>query len=181
MNLDSNFRFKPGDNILMSDKGQRLNLIMKLKRWLLGNKWDHIAIFFTYTKRGLPLKIESDGKESVIIRSLFVDKGRWIRILRFKNKAEAEATVKRAENLADNPASWYDFWDIARFVIPRLICYKLFGRRFSFGYKHNSSFICSEFVNEADGMIISEEQGPPLPDDFNYISELVMVAEGFLK
>ena len=149
-----NFKFEPGDNILMSDKGQRFGLYMRLKRWLLGSGWDHIALFFAYTKRGLPLKIESDGTESVVIHSLLLDEGRWVRVLRFKDRAKAEATAKRAERLADNPATWYDFLDIARFVLPRLIFYKMFGCRFSFGYKHNPSFICSELADEADGRII---------------------------
>lgn len=179
--IDSSFRFEPGDHILMSDKGQRFGLYMRLKRWLLGSRWDHIAIFFAYTKRGLPLKVESDGKESVVIRSLLVDEGRWVRILRFKDKLKARVTAEKAEKLADNPTCWYDFLDIARFVLPRLIWYKIFGCRFSFGYKHNPSFICSEFANEADGRIIPEDREPPLPDDFNYLKEFFIRGEGYLK
>ena len=170
--------FKPGDVILM--RSEETGLYRKLKDWLLGSPWGHVAIFFDYTKRNLPLVVESIGR-GVVIRSLLASEGRYVLVLRHADPELARAAAKKAEHLADNPSSWYDFWAIPRYVLPRLTWYKITGRRRGFGYYHNPHFICSELVDEAYGRIIPEDLQPPLPGDFLRVKELRHYWEGNLK
>ena len=167
--------FHPGDVILM--RSEETGWYRRLKDWLLGSQWGHVAIFYDYTKRGLPLVAESIGR-GVMIRSLLASEGRYILVLRHKDTFVALAAAKKAEHLADNPGSWYDYWAIPRYVLPRLIFYKIFGRRHSFGYRRNPFFICSELIDEAYGCIVPENRLPPLPQDFLAIPELLRIWEG---
>ena len=166
---------QPGDVILM--RSEEIGILRVLKDWLLDSPWGHVAIFFDHTKRGLPLVVESIGR-GVMIRSLLASEGRYILVLRHKIQQVALKAAKVAERLADNPESWYGYLDIPRYVIPRLIWYKFTGRRFSFGYKHNPHFICSELVDEAFDHIIPEELQPPLPHDFLAVPALERIWEG---
>ncbi|MBA7661333.1 hypothetical protein ES703_69348 [subsurface metagenome] len=168
---------KPGDVILM--RSEETGFYRRLKDWLLGSQWGHVAIFYDYTKRGLPLVVESIGR-GVMIRSLLASDGRYSLVLRHKNPDIALAAAKRAERLADNPGSWYDYWAIPRFVLPRLVWLKLTGRRCGFGYRHNPHFICSELVNEAFDRIIPGELVPPLPHDFLAVKDFQPAEEGQL-
>jgi len=172
---NSYYEPKPGDPILV--ESQETGLYRKLKDWLLGSKWGHVMIFYDYTKRGLPLIIESIGR-GVLIRSLLAYEGQYILVLRHENEQEALAAAKQAERLADNPESWYDYLVIPRNVIPRLIWYKLTGRRSGFGYDRNPHFICSELIDSAYNNIIPPELQPPLPHDFLAVKELKQVWEG---
>ena len=174
----NNFKPEPGDVILM--RSEETGLYRKLKDWLLGSPWGHVAIFFDTTKRGLPLVIESIGR-GVMIRALNASEGRYILVLRHEDEQEALDAAKEAEHLADNPRSWYDYWAIPRYVLPRLIWQRIAGRRHAFGYYHNPHFICSELVDEAYGGIIPEELMPPLPGDFLRVKELHHYWEGNLK
>lgn len=171
------FDFLPGDVILMRSEGT--GWYRCLKDWLLGSHWRHVAIFYDYTKRGLPLVIESIGR-GVMIRSLLASEGRYVLVLRYVYPKRAFAAAKRAERLADNPGSWYDYWAIPRYVLPRLIWYKLTGRRSGFGYRHNPHFICSELVDEAYWRIVPPELEPPLPHDFLAVKEFRPAGEGKL-
>jgi len=166
---------KAGDVILMSTQGA--GLFKKLKDWLLGSQWSHVAIFFDHTKHGLPLVIESIGR-GVLIRSLLASKERKLLVLRHVEPQRAVEAAKRAERLADNPTSWYDYFAIPRYVIPRLVWYKLTGRRYGFGYRQNPYFICSELVDTAYNRIIPRELEPPLPHDFLSVKELRKTWEG---
>lgn len=168
---------EPGDVILM--RSEETGLYRRLKDWLLGSEWGHVAIFYDYTKRGLPLVIESIGR-GVMIRSLLASEGRYVQILRHLTPGRARAAAKKAERLADNPGSWYDYWAIPRFVLPRLVWYKLTGRRSGFGYRHNPHFICSELVDEAFDRIIPPELEPPLPADFLTIKAFCPMGKGKL-
>lgn len=166
---------KPGDVILMRSKDTKF--FRELKDWLLGSQWDHVAIFYDHTKRGLPLVVESIGR-GVLIRSLLASEGQRILVLRHEDEEIALSAAGRAESLADNPTSWYDYFAIPRFVIPRLIWFKLTGRRYGFGYNRNPHFICSELVDEAFWHIVPDDREPPLPHDFLKVKELHQVWEG---
>ena len=165
----------PGDIILLEAEGN--GLYRKAAEWLLGTRWTHIVIFYDHTKRGLPLVIESIGK-GVMIRSIYSSEGRHALVLRHRDRDKALEAAKRAERLSDNPISWYDYWAIPRYVLPRLIFYKIFGRRHSFGYRRNPFFICSELIDEAYGCIVPENRLPPLPQDFLAIPEFLQIWEG---
>lgn len=168
---------KPGDVILM--ESEEVGFYRKLKDWLLGSKWNHIAIFFDMTKRGLPLIIESIGR-GVVIRALNSSEGKYALILRHEDENTALRAAAQAERIADNPGSWYNFWAIPRFILPRLIWYKLTSRRFGFGYRYNPHFICSELVDAAYNRLVPSKLGPPLPHDFLEVKELRPFWEGRL-
>ena len=156
--------FLPGDVIVFELSGY--GILKPVVRWLLGSNYGHIGIFFAYTKRGLPLIIESIGR-GVLIRSLLASQGRTVRVMRWKGDDHKEVGVKAAkmaEKLADSPGSWYGYFDIPRYVIPRLIWQKLTGKKEGFGYAHNPFFICSELVGKA-----YYDAGYPLFDEHDYI------------
>ena len=166
-----------GDVILM--RSEESGWYRRLKDWLLGSQWGHVAIFYDHTKRDLPLVIESIGR-GVMIRSLLASSGRYVQVLRHEDPEIARAPAKRAERLSDNPGSWYDYWAIPRYVLPRLVWYKLTGRRSGFGYRHNPHFICSELVDEAYGGVRPDGHWPPLPHDFLAVKEFQPMGEGKL-
>lgn len=170
--------FKPGDVIVFELQGY--GIFKPLVRWLLGSNWGHIGLFYTYTKRDLPLIIESIGR-GVLIRSLLASEGRKVKVMRCDEVGLKVA--KAAERIADNPGSWYGYLDIPRYVLPRLIWRKITGEREGFGYRRNSFFICSELVaqafRDADSPLFTGDF-IPLPGDFVTSSLLKQIWEGKL-
>ena len=150
-------------------------------------KYRHVAIFFDYTKRGLPLIVESIGR-GVLIRSLFSYPGEEITVKRPIDDNFGILAAKAAERLADNPRSWYGYFDIPRFVIPKLILAKigcLLPEKWRItlwlmarGYHRNSFYICSELVASAfkdAGFPLVDEESIPLPDDLFESPKLALV------
>jgi hypothetical protein len=141
-------------------------------------KYGHIAMYYDETKRGLPLIAESIGR-GAIIRSLYSYTGRRVMVMRPKvTDAQADDIAHAAEHIADNPASWYGYFDIPRFVLPKIILLKigkilpmkwnLLFKALAYSYKHNSAVICSEFYAEScknAGYPVCSEATIPLPDD----------------
>lgn len=175
--------FKPGDVIIFELQGY--GIFKPLVHWLLGSKWGHIGLFYAYTKRDLPLIIESIGR-GVLIRSLLASCGRKIKVMRWQGKDAEQVglkVAKSAEHIADNPSSWYGYLDIPRYVLPRLIWQKITGKKEGFGYWHNSFFICSELVaqafRDADSPLFTGNY-IPLPGDFVNSKFLKQVWEGKL-
>jgi hypothetical protein len=152
--------------------------------WLLGSQWGHVSLFYDWTKRGLPLSIESIGR-GVMIRSTLYYQGQWVKVLRWRGLNQQLVgllVAKAAERLADNPDSWYDYVCVPRYLLPRLIWYKLTGDREGFGYKENNLFTCAELVAQAfddAGYPILNRTLPPIPSDFES-NLLVTVGEGYL-
>lgn len=164
---------KPGDVLLFSATGW--GILTPLVRLCV--TWGHAAIYYTETKRGLPLIIESTGR-GVTIGTLLRYSGQTIYIMRPVEELYGPLAAKAAERLADNPGSWYGYWDIPRFVIPKLILAKLGGflpakiklclGLLAYTYHRNSFYICSELVEQAyrnAGYPLFEEWTIPLPDD----------------
>lgn len=171
--------FKPGDVILM--RSEETGLYRKLKDWLLGSPWGHVAIFFDTTKRGLPLVIESIGR-GVMIRALNASEGRYVLVLRHEDEQVALEAAKEAEHLADNPDSWYDYICITKWVLPRLLLTKL-GLPLPLKYQRDQFMICSELVAEAywnTGFEVLPKNKIPLPSDFAKSPLLSKVWEGAL-
>ncbi len=166
---------KPGDVLLFRPTAS-WGILLPVVRWLV--TYDHVALYWTETKRGLPLIIESIGR-GVLIRPLFAYAGRQVRLMRPKIDDElAQQVAKEAERLADNPGSWYGYFDIPRYVLPKLILAKigqllpprwaLTLRLLALSYRRNNLYICSELVAEAyrrAGVPLVEENTIPLPDD----------------
>ncbi len=166
--------FRPGDVLLFRPTGW--GILLPVVRWLV--TYDHVALYWTETKRGLPLIIESIGR-GVLIRSLFAYAGWQVRVMRPRtDDATALRVAKEAERLADNSGSWYGYFDIPRYVLPKLILVKigqllperwaLTLKLLALSYRRNNLYICSELVAEAyrrAGVPLVQENTIPLPDD----------------
>ena len=168
-------------------------LFFQATNWLekLFLKYCHVAIYFDQTKRGLPLIVESIGR-GVLIRSLFSYTGEELIVKRPDDESVGALAAKAAERLADNPNSWYGYFDIPRFALPKLILAK-FGsmlpkswdtilKWLAFTYRRNSFYICSELVASAfkdAGFSLVDEEMIPLPDDLFGSPRLTLV--GTLK
>jgi len=180
-------QLEPGDVLLFPVHGW--GVLYPVVRALV--KYDHAAIYYTETKHGLPLLIESIGR-GVLIRSLYCYSGQQVLVRRHAdsttNPVIGESAAKAAEHLADNPNSFYDYFAIPRFVLPKLIYNKL-GRilpaRISsllwfmeHTYHRNRLFICSELVAQAyndAGYPIVDMATIPLPDDLAASDRLATV------
>ena len=168
-------------------------LFFKATSWLvrLFVRYRHVAIYFDQAKRGLPLVVESIGR-GVLIRSLFGYTGEEITVKRPVDESIGMLATKAAERLADNPGSWYGYFDIPRFALPKLMLAK-FGsilprswntilKWLAFTYRRNSFYICSELVDSAfkdAGYPLVDEGTIPLPDDLFDSPKLMLV--GTLK
>ena len=165
---------RPGDVLLFKPSGW--GILLPLVKALV--TYGHVALYYGETKRELPLIIESIGR-GVLIRSLFAYAGDRVRLMRPKiDDVLAQRVAKEAERLADNPGSWYGYFDIPRYVLPKLILAKI-GRLLptrwaltlkllAMSYRRNNLYICSELVAEAyrvGGVPLVEESTIPLPDD----------------
>ena len=167
--------FRPGD-VLLFRPTVNWGILLPLVRWLV--EYDHVALYYAETRRGLPLIIESIGR-GVLIRSLFAYAGRQVRLMRPRVDGDtAQRVAKEAERLADNPGSWYGYFDIPRYVLPKLILAKigqllpprwaLTLKLLAMSYRRNNLYICSELVAEAyrrAGVPLLEENTILLPDD----------------
>ena len=177
---------KPGDVLLFRPDGKGPY------SWLMRRLVDysHVAIYWTETSRGLPLIIESIGR-GVLIRSLYWYTGKRVRVMRARqDTALGERAAKTAERLADHPASWYGYWDIPRYVLPKLLLAKLntwLPLRFKLPlwlmahtYRRNHIYICSELVAMAysgAGCPLMTEKTIPLPDDVAKSEQLAHVGD----
>lgn len=186
-----NFNFLPGDIIVCRLTGW--GFLRPLVRWAIGD-WHHVMIFYSETKRGLPLIIESRGR-GVQIVTLLQHQGTRAQVYRPLNASIGPLAAKAAERLADNPHSWYGYFDIPLYVLPRILSAKLgaylpakLRKRLDTWfppYKHNPYYICSELVAAAyenAGYPLFPPQGSsiPLPADFTLSDKLFLVWEGVL-
>ena len=166
---------RPGDILLL--RTAAWGILTPLVRRLVD--YDHVALYYAETRRGLPLIIESIGR-GVLIRSLLVYSGQPVRLMRPRvDDGTALRIAREAERPADNAGSWYGYFDVPRFVLPKLILAKLGQflpsrwtltlKLLALGYRRNHLYICSELVAEAyrrAGLSLVDESTIPLPDDF---------------
>ena len=177
---------RAGDVLLTRVGGY--GILYPLVRWLI--TWGHAFIYFTETRRGLPLVIESIGR-GVLIRSLYCYAGTTVRVMRPRiDTFIGEKAAKEAEHLSDNPQSFYGYLDIPRYVVPKLVLRKL--ARWLPGtwrlsrwilartYRRNSVYICSELVAAAfrnAGYPVTRGDTIPLPDDLAKSDCLMLMGE----
>ncbi len=178
-------QFRPGDVLLFKPTGW--GILTPLVKCLI--TYGHAAIYYTETKRGLPLICESIGR-GVLIRSLYCYTGQRVHVMRPTESLYGAIAAKCAERLADNPGSWYGYYDIPRFVLPKLILAKL-GRwlphwvddalgLLARSYHRNSVYICSELVAQAyhtAGYPLTDDNTIPLPDDLVASPKLKFVGD----
>lgn len=182
---------RPGDVLFFYPEWGILNPLVKL---LL--TYDHTAIYETETKRHLPLICESIGR-GALRRSLLCYAGRLVVVMRPVDEIYGGAAAKAAERLVDNPHSFYGYYDIPRFVLPKLILAKLGWmlpprvewviKLMAFTYHHNRVYICSELVCQAYDDVkypLLDERTIPLPDDvaqsprLKYVGEILVPRNG---
>jgi len=137
-----------GDIILFKDNAP--GIYGRLKRWLMRSEYGHGAIAVrdnciveaiskAACRRYLP-NTEYNGREVCVLRlKPYLDPQ-----MEYSRMASCEA-----ERIADNPLSNYDFLGVVRYVIPRLILYRLTGKVFSLGYRDNALYYCFELVARA--------------------------------
>jgi hypothetical protein len=178
--------FRPADILLFKPMGW--GLLTPLLKALV--RYGHVALYYTETKRGLPLVIESIGR-GVVIRSLYCYSGQTVQVMRANLPNEkAQDVANQAEHLADNPASWYGYFDIPRFVLPKLILVKagawlppkwrLALNLLAGSCRQNNFYICSELVATAfqkAGVPLLSDNTIPLPDDIARSSLLADLGE----
>lgn len=164
------FSFLPGDIILCECSNDWFG---RLERWALESRWGHVVI----KGRG-PLVIESIGR-GVVRRNISTCSGRYVQVLRHIDHDAASLAVEHAESIANNTDAYYDYWGLLRYLVPHLLLYKLTGRRWSFGYKHDRHYWCSEFVSAAySHTLLSPEYEPIEPGEFTLSPLLTTIYEG---
>lgn len=178
-------KLSPGDLLFFPVRGY--GVLNPIVRRLI--TWGHVAIYYTETKRGLPLIIESVGR-GVLIRTLYCYTGETVRVMRPRDADAGLRAAKAAERLADNPASWYGYYDIPRYVVPKLVLAKLDEWLpyllklplwlLAHTYRRNSLYICSELVADAyanAGYPLVHEGTIALPDDLAASYRLISLGD----
>ncbi len=187
MKTMEDFRLQPGDILVTVNKGKDLYSI--IKRWALGSPYDHVFMYMG--KVGIivnrkqakilrfPMLFESNGR-GVVIQSLSNQYDREVVVMRLsleQDRKRISFVLERAIKLASAPQSYYDYYAIIRFVLPRLILKKL-GLQMPLKYHRDPLQICSEAVFEVfygAGLInILPKNVVPLPGDFVVVSPLLL-------
>jgi len=169
----------PGDPILYAREGNSIGDVAY--RWIAGPD-GHVSIY-RGQDNGQDGVVEAIGR-GVLKRSLACDTGRMMTVLRLINDPNnliGQAAANEALKLADNPDSLYDAPALIRFVIPRLVLYKVTGINYGFGYSQDKFFYCPEVVTrsyEAAGYRIWPPNLPPVPSDLRKIPVFKVVLVG---
>lgn len=174
--MEAKYNPLPADVILM--RNEETGCYLKVKEYVLSSEWDkngewgHVAMFCTWTKEGVPLVVESIGR-GVMLRPLSCSNGRYVKVLRHEDQNLAMTAASRALQLSSDPEAGYGYVDIPFAVLPRLLVYKITGKRYRIVYRHNHIFICSEVPDEAFGYVFfPDDLEPPLPGDYNMVKQL---------
>ena len=186
----------PGD--ILVTVNNRKDPLSSIKRWALGSPCDHVFMYLgkvrlivdpkqNMTLR-FPLFFESNGR-GVVIQALSNRYDQKVVVMRLKSEFDRRRIpriLEEAIKLASAPNSYYDYFAIARFVLPRLICEKL-GIPIPLKYQRDPAMICSEAVHEVFYRaklteILLPQCIPPMPGDFVTDSPLLeLVWEGTLS
>ncbi|MBA7645260.1 hypothetical protein ES703_53015 [subsurface metagenome] len=181
----NNFKLNSGD--ILVNVNDRNAPFSRVKRWLAG---PHEHVFMYMGKLGLlvnwrqrrilrfPMLFESYGR-GVCLRSLSERYGQQVVVMRLKAEADRKRiprVLEEAIKLASDERSYYDYFAILKFALPRLICEKL-RLPMPLKYQRNPAMICSEAVNEVfirGGLpALLYLQDVPLPGDF--VTESIIV------
>ena len=106
---------------------------------------------------GVSLKVLGGGGG---VRDLLAYQGvTSIRVMRHVEMAARLKAAEAARAISDDPGGWYGYWDIPRFVLPKLILakigrllpmkYAVWLKVLAYSYRRNSLYICSELVVSA--------------------------------
>jgi len=177
--LESSFRLNPGDVLVnVNDRNDPYSVA---KRWAVG-PYDHVFMYLG--KVGIlvsqrqprilrfPMLFESNGR-GVVIQSLSNRYGQKVVVLRLKSEHDRRRiprVLEEAVKLASQAQSYYDYYAIARWVLPRIIREKL-HLAIPIAWHRDERQICSEAVFEVFYRaklvdILRSNCVPPMPGDF---------------
>ncbi len=183
------FKLEPGDVIVnVNDRNDPFSVI---KRWAAG-PYEHIFMYmgrlFIEKPGGvfsggisIPMLFESNGR-GVVLQSLSNRYGQEVVVMRLKSEHDRlrlPHVLDEAIKLASDSRSFYDYFGIVKFVLPRLIFGKL-GLPMPLKYHRDPLMICSEavmeiFIRARLVDILLPFCTPPLPGDF--VTDSVLLGE----
>jgi len=174
------FKLEPGDVIVnVNDRNDPFSVI---KRWAISSPYEHVFMYLgkariivdpkqNMTLR-FPLLFESNGR-GVVLQSLSNRYGQKVVVMRLKSEFDRKRipkVLREAVKLASDERSYYDYFGIVKFVLPRLIFGKL-GLPMPLSWHRDERQICSEAVFEVFDRaklpdILRFRTRVPLPGDF---------------
>lgn len=174
----NNFKLEPTDILVNVNRGK--DPLSVIKRWGVG-PYSHVFMYLgrlilaraiqTDVYRQIPMLFESSGR-GVVLQSLSNRYGQEVVVLRLKSehdKRRIPYVLEEAIKLASDPQSFYDYFCIIKFVLPRIIFEKL-HLPMPLSWHRDARQICSEAVFEvfyrAKLVDILPESVVPLPGDF---------------
>ncbi len=175
----NSFSLNPGD--ILVNVNDRKDPLSRIKRWAVG-PYEHVFMYMG--KVGIlvsrrqprilrfPLLFESNGR-GVVIQSLTNRYGQKVVVMRLiaeHDRRRIPRVLEEAIKLASDSRSFYDYFGIVKFVLPRLIFGKL-GLPMPLKYHRDPLMICSEavmeiFIRAKLVDILRPHCTPPLPGDF---------------
>lgn len=179
VNERAHFKLEPGDILVNVD--WRKNPISVIKRWAVG-PYPHVFMYLGMVgilvngrqRRILrfPILFESNGR-GVVIQSLSNRYTQEVVALRLKSEFDRRRlprVLEEAIKLASDSQSYYDYYAIARWVLPRILREKL-HLPLPIAWHRDERQICSEAVFEVFYRaklvdILLPNCVPPLPGDF---------------
>lgn len=177
----SGFELEPAD--ILANVNDKKTPYASLKRWL-GIHYDHVFMYmgrlgilkppgFSVSELlSVPMLFESSGR-GVVMASLSNRYGQPVVVMRLISEHDRRRVtfiLKEAIKLASNPQSYYDYFTIMRWVIPRILREK-FNLPLPVAWHRDALQICSEAVFEVFDRagireIVRPHCIPPLPGDF---------------
>jgi len=182
----NNFNLQPGD-ILVTVSWKK-DLWSRIRRWAVG-PYSHCYLYLGQVRiivdpkqnqtLRFPLLFESNGRGAVI-QALSNRYGQEIVVMRLKSEygAKIPRVLKEAVVLASDHKSYYDYYAIVRWVLPRIICEKL-HLPIPLSWQRDERQICSEAVAECfwrGKLEVLPKDIVPLPGDFVTDSPLLWKA-----
>ncbi len=186
------FKLEPGD--VLVNANLRKDPWSIIKRWAMGSPYEHVFMYLgkvriitspeQHQTLRFPFLFESNGRGAVI-QSLSNRYGQEVVVLRLKRgyRQVIPKVLKEAVKLASDSQSYYDYYAIARWVLPRIIMGKL-HLPIPLAWHRDERQICSEACAEIfwrAKLRILPKNIVPLPSDFVYSPLLEEVWRGQLS
>jgi len=175
----SNLKLRAGDIIVNINTGRDPWSV--IRRWGLGSPYTHCFMYMGVLRFGatryracagrLPMIFESMGR-GVSLRMLSDRYGQEVLVIRLtKYKRRISQVLREAIKLASDEKSYYDYFCVVKYIIPRIIWEKLhlpLGKM-PLSWHRDSRQICSEALLEIclrAGVPVLPDGVAPLPGDF---------------
>jgi hypothetical protein len=182
------FKLKPCDILINIDTSD--DWLSRVERWLLESPFTHVFMYLGRVHIGpigsvtFPMIFESSGRGCQLL-SVYNHINEEVLVMRPYSHETQDEIIYQAVNLASDLQAYYDYYCIAKFVIPQAILRKLGLERFiPLAYQRDARMICSEACAEVfwrAGIDILPKDVIPLPGDFAYSPILELVKEGKLS